>query len=515
MENKISNENDIFFIVEKKIIFFQDAIQKTYIHLNRNKLFGILTTNEVNTCILSLKILSDTLKSMYEKINVTDKESTIQKMQIINNDLSGILKKYGTQQLEDLISICCGSHSNSITYNSEYDKNKYDLLKKYFHPTNYKLMNQTNKKVKKENFEKIPIHFECHDISIFANDFHTKVFGINLHLLNEEQNKDITVSGILDDVVLDFIHDKYISFVKKELLKNLPSTPEFQKDLFCKFMNFLSLKDYLIYDCKEIYQKYIGSLSQYKLLKQKALQQIIKDFISHDLFSKRNMILLLLIHTCDSSSNGTTNSESLLNNEGFNTNSEDKYIAYLLYDLLSNENSGSVDSREQVILLDSLPYHGKEGFHDAMKKTVQYTQELTNFDMNKIPLEQQICLLKVNDTVKEKAIVKLKEVKSKTDDTGSKARQYLDGLLKIPFQIYKKEPILYVMNETRELFKEIVEQFVSLVSSNIHSPNFNTLYLNDVFCIPTKLKYTNMEIKYYLEKIKEIIQSYEKKILRN
>ena len=33
--------------------------------------------------------------------------------------------------------------------------------------------------------------------------------------------------------------------------------------------------------------------------------------------------------------------------------------------------------------------------------------------------------------VKEKAMTKLKEVKAKSEDSGSKAKQYLDGLLKL------------------------------------------------------------------------------------
>ena len=80
-----------------------------------------------------------------------------------------------------------------------------------------------------------------------------------------------------------------------------------------------------------------------------------------------------------------------------------------------------------------------------MKSTVKYTKNLSNFDNNKIPIEQQICLMKANDTVKEKAMIKLKEVKAKSEDSGSKARQYLDGLLKIPFGIYRKEPPLLIM----------------------------------------------------------------------
>ena len=46
-----------------------------------------------------------------------------------------------------------------------------------------------------------------------------------------------------------------------------------------------------------------------------------------------------------------------------------------------------------------------------MKTTIKYTKTLSNFDTNKIPIEQQICLMKVKDTVKEKAMLELKEVK--------------------------------------------------------------------------------------------------------
>ena len=35
-------------------------------------------------------------------------------------------------------------------------------------------------------------------------------------------------------------------------------------------------------------------------------------------------------------------------------------------------------------------------------------------------------------------MIKLKEVKAKSEDSGTKARQYLEGLLKIPFGIYRQ-----------------------------------------------------------------------------
>jgi hypothetical protein len=169
-------------------------------------------------------------------------------------------------------------------------------------------------------------------------------------------------------------------------------------------------------------------------------------------------------------------------------NYENQYLAYLLYDLLSNDNSGKIDTLEQTILFDSFPWQIKKYFKQAMKKTIQYTNELSNFDINKIPLEQQICLLKAPDSVKEKAMMKLKEVKAKNDDNGSKARQYLDGLLKIPFKVYNKEPILNVMEKVRIKFKDIYNKYN--VSKKIKE-------------IPNKEKYTSVEILKYIKTMEE------------
>jgi ATP-dependent Lon protease len=168
-------------------------------------------------------------------------------------------------------------------------------------------------------------------------------------------------------------------------------------------------------------------------------------------------------------------------------NYEHQYLAYLLYDLLSNDVNGNVDTLEQTLLFDSFPWEIKLCFRNAMKKTVQYTNELSNFDINKIPLEQQICLLKASDNVKEKAMAKLKEVKAKSEDSGSKARQYLDGLLKIPFNIYRKEQSLTLMDTIRQQFSDIYKKYE----------------IEKAFSqIPNKEKYTSIEIIQYVKIIK-------------
>ena len=152
-------------------------------------------------------------------------------------------------------------------------------------------------------------------------------------------------------------------------------------------------------------------------------------------------------------------------------------------DSLSNDSNGNVDSQEQTLLFDSLPWTIKKHFRDAMKQTIKYTNYLTNFDTNNIPLEQQICLLKASDTIKEKAMLKLKEVKAKSEDSGTKARQYLEGLLRIPFGIYKNEPILNVVNDCITTFSNLV--------SKLHVESLPQIDF------PTKKNYTSMEVFKY------------------
>jgi ATP-dependent Lon protease len=452
--NKIAVNKGV--IVEKKLEFFKEVIEKTLFHINKNKLLGIISIVDINISTNKLCELSNIVK---ELITNTDAniEIKINALQNINNELSSLIKNYGTYSLNDLLVICFG---NDISNKNDL---KFDLLQKYFHPISYKILNKVETEVNK--------NFDCVDITSNNNykQFYVKVHGINLHVYNGNLKKAMIVHGIVDDILLDLLYDNtFLTDKIENIKKNVPNESKFHAESFDRFISSLVLKDFLINNnAKGFYDKFVGYSTQNKILKQKTITQIIKEFIADDLFSKRNTLIYLLI-----------NSE----------NYENQYLAYLLYDLLSNDVNGSIDSEEQTILFDSFPWNIKQIFKKAMKNTINYTNELSNFDMNKIPLEQQICLLKANNEVKEKAMLKLKEVKAKSEDSGSKARQYLDGLLKIPFSVYKKEPILYLM-------ETIKNQFQILYKNHNISLNFPE--------IPNKEKYTNLEIIKYISLIKQ------------
>ena len=394
-------------------------------------------------------------------------------MQHVNNEISSLLKNYGTFHLDDLLTICFGN--NSVLETTENDKFKLDLLKMNFHPINYKVINikeihdnyfQINSD--NNNLEKIN-NMHCFDVIDSFKQFHMKVYGMKVYLFNSNKNKCILVNGIVDDLSIDFINNKYIQVKKKEIKDNLPCQDTYKGQNFHKFISSLLLKDYLIYDYNGIYNKYSGYLSNINILKQKTLTQIIKEFMISDIYFKRLIIIQLIVKS---------------------EQQDNLYLSYLLYDLLSNDNNEKIDTTEQIILFDSFPWKIKNEFKNAMTKTIQYTTELLNYDINKVALEQQICLLNAPDVVKEKAMVKLKEIKGKSEDTGSKARLFLDGLLKIPFEIYRKEPILNIMELIRKKFVLMYNKYKS----------------EDIIkSIYPKEKYTSIEISIHNKKILNLL----------
>jgi len=471
IKNEINNKNnnDIVLLIKKKIDFFKYLIQKTIIYVQKNKILDILGIGDLNNCIEKLGEINEKIKKTIESLTLNmNADLLINNLQSINNDISSIFKNYGTEMLEDLLLVCFGNN-NQITY-SQNEMLKFEILKKYFHPTSYKVITKKDDFKSKKNNELMDENcknLDCFDVSSNFKQFHMKVYGIKVYINSIFLKKSIIVYGVVDDVIVDFLNNEYIFFKQSQIMYNLPKEPNFNTNAFNIFINSLTLKDYLIHnDYVEYYNKFTGYLCKINILKQKQMPCLIKEFINDEMYSKRNTLINLLI--CSN-------------------NYENQYLSYLLYDLLSNDNSGKIDTQEQTILFDSFPWEIKKYFKQAMKKTIQYTNELSNFDINKIPLEQQICLLKASDNVKEKAMIKLKEVKAKSEDTGSKARHYLEGLLKIPFNIYKQEPILNKMKKIKTLFKEIY------VKHDIG---------NKIVDVLSKDQYTNIEIFKYIPKIK-------------
>jgi hypothetical protein len=103
---------DVLPLVERKIDFFKDIIQKTIIHVQKNKVLDILGISDVSTCIEKLGELSKKIEEI-QNASIIPTDNIINSLQLINNDLSSLLKNYGTESLEDLLLICFGNNEAS------------------------------------------------------------------------------------------------------------------------------------------------------------------------------------------------------------------------------------------------------------------------------------------------------------------------------------------------------------------------------------------------------------------
>ena len=241
----------------------------------------------------------------------------------------------------------------------------------------------------------------------------------------------------MNDNVSELIENNYVN-KKIEAIKKYIAENNKDDNNNCFVNNYcdsLLLKEFLIYSVEELFIKFNRYMLRSNKLNQEPVADVVSEFCNEDLFNKRLKLIQLLIKY-----------EKV----------EFQYLAYLLYDLLGSEVNTAIESNEQNLIFDSFPWAIKKYFKAAMKQTIDYTTKLCNYEVN-VPLEQQICLMKASENIKQKAMLKLREVKSKADETGSKARQWLEGLLKIPFGVLKEEPMLKKYNEIKEEYQELTE----------------------------------------------------------
>uniref|UniRef100_A0A6C0H5F0 Lon proteolytic domain-containing protein n=1 Tax=viral metagenome TaxID=1070528 RepID=A0A6C0H5F0_9ZZZZ len=463
-------------VYEEKLEYFKKVIDDIAKGLNYYAGLHIMTYNEYNNAFSALE-------KTINIINSINYENIIDELQYINNSISSIIKNYGCYSFEDIINICLACSFAETNFTNDLS-HKYKLLVKHLHPLNYNIINWTAANAgNAKTLSKLKIiddktllecdSLECFDLARTNTNFIIKVHGIKVIIHDSKNQKTLVINCLCDDLLAlnnsnKFIINKKESIAKYITANGLSTSNCYNAELWNNFLNNYSLKELLIYSPCDLYNKYSASVNQIDVYSQKTLEMLVQDFISFDLYNQRAMLIQLL----------------LINNKADNL-----YIAYILYDILSNDKNASAN--DQIKLYNSLNWNCKKHLKNALQKTVEYTNELLTFETAKIPLEQSIYFMKANINVKEKALHKLKEIKSKSEDTGSKARQYLDGLLKIPFAIYKEEEILKIKYEISSILNNIINPLknsnflllsanrdISNILTTIHSMKNNNNIIN-------------------------------------
>ena len=477
------DNNPVFVrkFILSKIFRYQDILNKTYLSLQKQKDLKIIQQSDVNSCIEELNTINNSIKDLLDEANSSSviNDELLSKLQEVNNSLSIILKQYGSQEIDDILFASFGEdYLNNLLKDNEDNSEfieKYMIIQKYITPIKYKIISwsmQNRNNIEKKNNTKSGVlqdifiaetseTFDIQNITkLSTNSLLLQLYGVKIVFQNEKSKQTMILTGIVDNIPLEYLNSDYINHRYNLLDSLVPDDSLFKTETFETFKESLSLKDLLVNSCNDLYELFIGYTSNIKVIKKQAISKTTREFIHSSLFEQRNLILQLLIHS---------------------NNFEIQFIAYILFDILSLDDKSGNNSPEQDLLFDSLPWSLKLKFKNAMKQTIEYTNNIINYDLeNNLPLEQRICLMRTSENVKEKAMTKLKELKAKSEDSGSKARQYIDGILKIPFGTYKREPILTIMENNLLLFKKIASNYLFINKQNNYTNTDILLNVNKI-----------------------------------
>ena len=147
-----------------------------------------MNSNEYNMCL-------DGLDKIINLINSISNENIINELQYINNNLSSLIQNYGIYNFENFIKICLSNEFGEKYLKGVNLNNKLDVICKYLHPINYKILNWTDKstrsgkKIITKEISKNKIiddksmieeteQLECFDLMRSSTNFNLRVYGV-------------------------------------------------------------------------------------------------------------------------------------------------------------------------------------------------------------------------------------------------------------------------------------------------------------------------------------------------
>lgn len=141
---------------------------------------------------------------------------------------------------------------------------------------------------------------------------------------------------------------------------------------------------------------------------------------------------------------------------------ESQFTAHIIYDLLTDQTFLFENEKLADVLFNSLHWKIQKIFKITSTNFDTQKKKLENININDIPYESKILALNTSEYVKAKGIEKLKEINGSKENS-IKAQQWLDGFLKLPFGIYKKEKIIDFFDK----YQQKMENFINTMTLKI------------------------------------------------
>ena len=405
----------------------------------------------LNNIYNKIHIISNIKQKMYESIIIE-----------INNSLKKICFNIGGENILSVLNIFLSIDDFLKNKDNNYTE-CFNILNEYFIPLSCDIINENSNTVISDFLIKNNIN------NSNSNSLNSK----NIHIVKLlKLPKNPSLNEIINGASIIFIIDEktliYINgYFKKDSLNICKRTnKDFHNklliiekevefiDIPCDFkenyIEQISLRDFILMDVDEIVDMIKTDYNQFISYKNKSLSILIKEFIKSSIEKQRKLIILFLLSDQDA-----------------------QFTAHIIFDLISDKTYSSDSQYLSDIIFKSLHWKIQKIFKVSYDNFENNKNKLENITINDIPYESRILTLKTTEHIKNKAMEKLKEINGSKDNS-IKAQQWLDGFLKIPFNVYKKEPIINFLKD----FQIKIDNYIDTFTLKIFE--FNYEYLDDI-----------------------------------
>ena len=450
-------------------------------HLNNSLSLNLISYHKYSLHLQTLETILSKFNNLPNKFTLKNKMSILEireKINFIFDKLKSLCEFCGCSSLLSLIQLATKIKTPFFKSNI-----LLNFIENVFTPLNFKIY--TNKINKEKNLivYKDIKSLEKYDSENLTNkemSFKLIFNSDNLIELTRGARIYIPINNIT--LVIDgfFINDSLNIYRKSHILKKKImklrkafSDVNINKPFKNGYLEQLSLRDLIVYNTTEIINLCCNDYTKILNLKNNTISSLIKKFLTVTMDEQRKILTLFLLLKDDI---------------------DTQYLAYLMYDMISNESYLLKPQQLSEEIYNSLHWTIQKMFKITIKNIDDYNKKLLNFNESDISYEKRIALLKVSDYIKSKAMEKYKEIMNKGGENSSKSQQYLDGLLNIPFGIFKKEKILLYLSE----FRYSMQIFINdMINNNILCDKF-ALFCNQFNLAKIKGKEID-DVMYYIK----------------
>ena len=392
------------------------------------------------------------LNEIYSKtINIMDlKQRVIDNIFIdITNSLINICNNCGNQSISDVLNIFL-IIDDFLKKNDDVYKNYFKILNEYFIPLSAIKIDKSiniNEFLEDHNLNNDSIQITKLLNTTKNNTLIERINGASIIFLIDSEIL-IYINGYFKKDALNICKLVYNDFKHKLLnIKNELEFIDIPFDFKETYLEQISLRDFILMNKDDIIKMIKDDYDQFINYKSKSLSILIKEFIKSNIEKQRKIIILFLISDQDA-----------------------QFTAHIIFDLISDK-SYLLDSQYlSEVLFQSLHWKIQQIFKVSYDNFMANKNKLENISINDVPYDSRIISLKTTDHIKNKAMEKLKEINGSKDNS-IKAQQWLDGLLKIPFNIYKKEPIINFFKN----FQNNIDKYIDTFTLKIFEFNYDEL----------------------------------------